>query len=270
MKKVVIVTGATSGVGKECAEVLSNRGYAVYGTVYGMELDPSWEKLPYRLLPCDITLQQSVENFVSQVQAEAGRVDALINCAGFGMGGGVEDTTVEEAKKQFETNFFGTHRMCRQVLPLMREQNEGMILTISSVAAEFTIPFQSFYSTSKMAVDGLMQAIRMECGEYGIKAASINPGDIRSGFTAARLQAAGLNPASPYYQKSMKSINTMKHDELSGMQPREVADRICILLEKDKLKVRYHIETKYKLLTFIKRFLPLRLIEVLLLKLYTD
>lgn len=268
MKKVVIVTGATSGIGEECAKALSSLGYIVYGTVYGIEMDTEWDNLPYHLLPCDITDQESVESFVSHVNEEAGGVDALINCAGFGMGGGVEDTTVEEAKKQFETNFFGTHRMCRQVLPLMRKRKGGIILSISSVASEFTVPFQSFYSTSKMVVDGLMQAIRMECKEYGIRCASINPGDIRSGFTANRMQVAGCNAESPYYEKSMKSINTMKNDELSGMHPKVVADKICRLMEKDNLKVRYHIETKYKILSFIKRFLPNKVIEFLLIKVY--
>ena len=107
-------------MGKACVEKLSARGHKVYGTVYGIDMDPEWKNLPYTLLPCDITDQASVETFLRQVKDEARRIDVLVNCAGFGFEGSVEDSTVEEAKLQFEVNFFGTHRMIREVMPIMR------------------------------------------------------------------------------------------------------------------------------------------------------
>lgn len=267
MSKVILVSGATSGIGLDCAEMLAARGHRVYGTGRRVSAEQE-EKKPYTLVRCDITDQQSVEECVASIINEAGRIDVLINCAGFGFGGGVEETTVEEAKAQFETNFFGTHRMCREVMPIMRRQGGGAIITVSSVAAEFTIPFQSFYSTSKMALDGMMQAIRMEGKPFKITATCVNPGDVRSGFTAARFQAAAIDPKSPYYEKTMKSINTMKKDEMNGMEPKRVAELICRLVVKKKLKVKYFIEAQYKAAMVLKRILPAQTVESLLMMLY--
>ena len=195
--KVIAVTGATSGMGKACVERLSAAGHRVYGTVFGMEMDPEWEKLPYTLLPCDITDQEAVAAFCTRIENEARRIDVLVNCAGFALEGGVEDTTVEEAKLQFEVNLFGTHRMIREVLPIMRRQGGGRIITISSFAAQApAVPFQGFYSMSKKALDGLTEALRLECKPFGVQATSINPADVKSDFTAHRLRAAALTPAS--------------------------------------------------------------------------
>ncbi len=192
MSKVIAVTGATSGMGKACVEKLSARGHKVYGTVYGIDMDPAWKNLPYKLLPCDITDQSSVEAFVAQVKEEANRIDVLVNCAGFGFEGSVEDTTVEEAKLQFEVNFFGTHRMIREVMPRHARAGGGKIVTISSLAAQVpSIPYSGFYSMSKKAVDGLVEALRVEGKPFGIQATSINPGDMKTDFTAAPRPGSG-------------------------------------------------------------------------------
>ncbi len=223
---------------------------------------------PYYLVRCDITHQASVEDLVNRVMAEQGRIDVLINCAGYGLGGGIEDTTVEEAQSQFNTNFFGTHRMIRAVLPVMRNQGQGKIITVSSVAAEFAIPFQSFYSTSKMALDGMMLALRMEVRPFGIEAACVNPGDVRSGFTDARNQAQGFNPESPYYEWTRQSVETMKKDEMAGMDPEQVARLVAALVDKKRLKAKYFVESKYKALMLLKRILPVSIVENLLTRLY--
>ncbi len=267
MSKVVIVSGGTSGIGQKCAEELSRRGYQVYAT--GRRIgDLPDEEVAYRLLRCDVTDQESVEKMISQVLDEQKRIDVLVNCAGFGLGGGVEDTTVEEAKEQFATNFFGTHRMIREVLPTMRQQRQGHIITISSMASEFAIPFQGFYSASKMALDGMMQALRMEVAPFGIEATCVNPGDVRSGFTGARHQAEGCRPGSPYYDWAMRSIETMSKDEMEGPGPEQVTSLICNLVEKKKLKPKYYVESQYKAVMLLKRFLPLSIVEKLLARLY--
>jgi len=265
MPKVVLVSGGTSGIGQRCAEELYKRGHTVYATGRRVRGD---EEVLYRLLRCDITDQEAVESLVSQVVSEQGRIDVLVNCAGFGLGGGVEDTAVEEAEEQFATNFFGTHRMIRQVLPVMREQGQGQIITVSSVASEFAIPFQGFYSASKMALDGMMLALRMEVKPFGIEAACVNPGDVRSGFTGARHQARGCCPDSPYFDMAMRSIETMKRDELAGMEPERVARLVAKLVDKKKLKPKYFVEGKYKAVMLLKRVLPLTTVEYLLGKLY--
>lgn len=270
MSKVIVVTGATSGMGKACVEALSAKGYRVYGTAYGVPVDPAWKELPYRLIPCDITSEHAVKSFYREVLEEAGRVDVLVNCAGFALEGGVEDTTVEEAKLQFEVNFFGTHRMIREVLPAMRKQGSGKIITICSLAAQVpAIPHQGFYSMSKKAVDGLTEALRMEMKPFGIQATNINPGDMKTDFTANRVRAKALQPGSPHYERALKSIESMKKSELSSQGPEVIASLVCKLVEAPKLKPRYFIEPKYKVLLFLMRFLSTARIEKIVESLYT-
>jgi len=267
---VIVVTGATSGMGKATIERLSVLGHRCYGTVYGIDMDPAWATLPYRLQPCDVTDQASVDDFVAWVLGEAGRIDVLVNCAGFGLGGGVEDTTVEEAEKQFDVNYFGAHRMTRAVMPAMRAQGGGRVISISSMASVFTIPFQSFYSSSKRALDALMEAVRMEGRAFGISACCVNPGDARTGFTAARVRARACVSGSPYYELAMRSIERMSRDEMRGMSPDRVARLICRLVAAPRVKPRYFVETKYKLIMLLKRLLPDTAVERLLMKIYIE
>jgi len=257
-------------MGKACAEMLSARGNSVYGTVYGVQMDPAWESLPYTLIPCDITVQPDVEAFYARARQEAGRIDVLVNCAGFGLEGSVEDVTVEEAKLQFEVNLFGTHRMIREVLPVMREQRSGRIITISSLAAQVpAIPHQAFYSMSKKAIDGLVEALRLECRPFGIQATSINPGDMKTDFTASRVRAAALRPGSPYYDHSEKSIETMRDSELGAQGPAVIGELVCRLVEARKLKPKYFVEPRYKALLFLMRFLSNAQAEKLIRSIYT-
>jgi NAD(P)-dependent dehydrogenase (short-subunit alcohol dehydrogenase family) len=254
--KVVAVTGATSGMGKACVEQLSAAGHKVYGTVFGVEMDPAWKQQPYTLMPCDITDQEAVDAFYARIEDEAERIDVLVNCAGFALEGGVEDTTVEEAKLQFEVNLFGTHRMIREVLPIMRRQGGGRIITISSIAAQApAVPFQGFYSMSKKALDGLTEALRLECKTFGVQATSIHPGDVKTDFTGHRVRAAALTPGSSYYDRSIKSINAMKESEMRSQGPEVIGRMVCRLVETKRLKPKYFVEPKYKLLLFLMRFM---------------
>lgn len=269
MGKVVAVTGATSGMGRASVEQLSAHGHRVYGTAFGVDMTPDWKSLPYTLIPCDITNAGDVETFYAQIREEAKRVDVLVNCAGFSLEGGVEDTTVDEARSQFEVNLFGTHRMIREVLPIMRDQGSGTIVTISSLAAQVpAVPFQGFYSMSKKALDGLTEALRMECRPFGIEATSINPGDMKTDFTANRVRAAALVPGSPYYEQSMKSINTMKNSELRSQGPEAIAALVCQLVERRNLKPKYFLGPKSKGLLLLMRFMSNARVEKLIASLY--
>jgi NAD(P)-dependent dehydrogenase (short-subunit alcohol dehydrogenase family) len=265
--KVILVVGGTSGIGQECAQRLA-QAHKVFAAGRRVDLEQEDKRGDIRWLRCDVTDQESVEQCVSRVLEQEGRIDVLIYCAGFALGGGVEDTSVEEARDQFETNFFGAHRVIRQVMPVMRKQGDGAIIVISSVASEFTIPFQSFYSTSKMALDGLVQAVRMEGTPFGIKAACVNPGDVQSGFTAARKQAAGYNENSPYFLMTKSSIESMKRDETMGMNPESVARLVVRLVEAKQLKPKYFVELKYKAVMVLKRILPVSIVEKLLVSMY--
>jgi len=267
--KVIAVTGATSGMGKACVEELSAAGHRVYGTVFGMEMDPEWSALPYTLIPCDITDQEEVAAFYARIEEGAKRIDVLVNCAGFALEGGVEDTAVEEARRQFEVNLFGTHRMIREVLPIMRQQGGGRIITVSSFAGQVpAIPFQGFYSMSKKALDGLTEALRMECKAFGVQATSINPGDVKTDFTGHRVRAAALTPESPYYEQSVHSIDVMRESEVGSQGPEVIGRLVCQLVEKRTLKPRYLVEPKYKMLLFLMRFLSKARVEKLIESVY--
>jgi len=266
---VIAVTGATSGLGKACAEALSSKGHRVYGTVFGIDMDPAWDSLPYTLMPCDITDQEAVAAFCTRIREEAKRIDVLVNCAGFAFEGGVEDTTVEEAKLQFEVNLFGTHRMIREVLPTMRAQGGGRIITIGSLAAQApAVPFQAFYSMSKKALDGLTEALRIECKPFGIQATSINPGDVKTDFTAHRARAAAMTPESPYYERSIQSVDAMKASEMSSRGPEAIGRLVCELVERKTLKPKYFIEPTTKLVLFLMRFMSNRGAERLVESIY--
>ena len=193
---VVLVTGASSGIGKACAELLFARGCRVYGTSRQapralVEARTSDLAPLLRMIPLDVTSDDSVDAAVGVVLACEGRLDAVVNNAGFGVAGAAELTTIEEAREQFETNFFGTVRVCRAVLPVMRQQGSGRILNISSIAGRIGIPFQAFYSASKFAIEGFSEALRMEVAPFGVKVVLIEPGDFRTGFTAARKWRTG-------------------------------------------------------------------------------
>jgi NAD(P)-dependent dehydrogenase (short-subunit alcohol dehydrogenase family) len=195
---VVLVTGASSGIGKACAERLFARGCRVYGTSRQAPRALAEARMSdlapmLRMIPLDVTSDASVDAAVGVVVACEGRIDAVVNNAGFGVAGAAELTTIEEAREQFETNFFGTVRVCRAVLPVMRQQGSGRILNVSSIAGRIGIPFQAFYSASKFAIEGFSEALRMEVAPFGVKVVLIEPGDFRTGFTAARRLARGAS-----------------------------------------------------------------------------
>jgi short-subunit dehydrogenase len=268
MGQKIVVTGATSGIGKEICILLSENNYEVYGTTLNADSEEETTGRAYSLHPCDITDQDSVENFVKWVVEKAGTIDVLVNCAGFGFGGGVEDSTTEEAMRQFNVNLFGTHRITRQILPVMREHGGGRVITIGSMASMFPIPFQGFYSASKMALEGMNMALRMEGKSFNIDATTINPGDVKSDFTVNRGLAAACVQGSTYYDLAMKSIQEMIRSEQNGMSPAVVAQKVLKVISKKRLKPKYLIETKYKVLIFLRRFLSDLMVERILLKLY--
>jgi len=159
-QKVVLITGASSGFGKATAEALHARGFCVYATTRAVPAPH--DAGSYRSIPMDVDSEVTVAEAVERILREQGRIDVLVNNAGFGVAGAIEDTTVEEARAQLETNFLGTHRLCRAVLPIMRKQRSGRIVNISSLAGLVSVPFQAFYCATKFAVEAYTEALRME------------------------------------------------------------------------------------------------------------
>lgn len=274
--KVVIVTGASSGIGKATAEYLMSKGFHVYGTSRKAEgrFDEGHTREDPKsggfidMIPLDVTSSTSVEIAVNTVLSREGRIDVLVSNAGTGIAGSVEDVSMDEARSQFETNFFGALRMIKFILPIMREQGFGKIIVLSSVAGVISIPYQAHYSSSKFAIEGLIEALRYEIAPFGIKACIVEPGDTKTGFTGNRTIAGISNEKSPYYERFSRSLARMEHDEQNGVPPIAVARVIYKMMLKKNPPVRTTVGFQYKSILFLKRILPTRIVEMLVGMLY--
>ncbi|MBQ9994068.1 MAG: SDR family oxidoreductase [Clostridia bacterium] len=259
--KIALVTGGSSGIGKQTALALRARGC----TVYEMSRKPSdIEGLTH--LTGDVTDEASVRAAVGEIIAREGRIDILVNNAGFGISGATEFTELDAAKKQMDVNFFGMVNVCRAVIPHMREAGGGKIVNISSVAAVTPIPFQTFYSASKAAINAYSLALANEVLPFGISVCAIMPGDIKTNFTAMReKQCIGDDV---YGGRISRSVARMEHDEQNGMSP-EIAGRyIAKISAKRRIKPLYAIRADYKLVAVLAKLLPARLLNYILGKLY--
>ena len=168
---------------------------------------------------------------MAAVLGEQGRIDALVNNAGAGYAGALEDTSLEEARAQFETNFFGMHRLCRAVLPAMRAQSGGRIVNMSSLGGFVSVPFQGFYCASKFAVEAYSEALRMEVRPFGIHVSMIEPGDYATGFTASRRMVAGADGGSAYAERCRRAVSQMAQDESGNTGIGPVMRKVLAVLE---------------------------------------
>jgi NAD(P)-dependent dehydrogenase (short-subunit alcohol dehydrogenase family) len=270
--RVALVVGASSGMGKACAEFLHARGYYVYGTsrkaVYPADASYRREDGFLVLIPLDVTDEESVQRAVQFVLAQEGQINILLNCAGYGLGGAVEDISRQEARDIFETNLFGMISCCQQVLPAMRAQGSGLIVNISSVAGFISLPFQSMYSASKYAVEAMTEALRMEVKPFGIKVSLLDPGDVNTGFTAARrtAKAAATNPV--YRERHQKAVDEMIRSETSGPGPEVVVREFARILDSNNPPVRRVVGLQYKVGALLKRLLPASVVERIVEKMY--
>ena len=258
---VVIITGASSGIGKAIAEFLMEKGYKVYGTSRKQSAGDIVAKAAagegfIKMLQLDVCSEESVGDAIGWVLAAEGRIDVVINNAGMGIAGSIEDTSPEEAFKQFDTNFFGMHRVIRQVLPAMRKQGSGLIVNISSVAAVFPIPYQAMYVACKAAVEGLSGCLRNEVRPFGIKVALVEPGDTKTGFTDSRVISTASDENSAYAGFFRKSLDVMIRDETNGPDPVVVAREVYRVMKRRNPPVRVVVGLKYKIFVFIVRIIP--------------
>jgi NAD(P)-dependent dehydrogenase (short-subunit alcohol dehydrogenase family) len=253
MSKVVLITGISSGFGKYTSEYLIGKKYIVYGTAR-KQTDV---KEGIQLLIADVTDQASVDKAIETIIAKEGRIDVLINNAGMGLGGPIEDYLEEEAAIQMNTNFMGTFRMCKSVLPQMRKQKSGLIINTSSIGGLMGLPFQGFYSASKYAVEGFSEALRYEVKNFGINVVLINPGDFKTQFTANRKSIAHVDGKSAYYEQFSKSLSIIEKDETNGCDPIMLARKIACIIEKKNPSARYIIASfEQKFAVWLKNILP--------------
>ena len=185
----------------------------------------------------DVDDDASVGKAIDKVSRTEGRLDVVVNCAGFGIAGAIEDTPIEMAQAQFNTNVFGAMRVWKMVLPLMRRQRAGLIVNVTSIAGELSLPFQGLYSASKFAVEGLSDALSVEVRPFGIDVVLVQPGDFRTGFTDARKVAS--NGDSAYAERAGRALEIAARDERAGADPRLVARLIERIVDSRRRNLRY-------------------------------
>jgi len=253
MKKVVLITGISSGFGKETASMLANRGHIVYGTIRrDCPTDPA-----IHVLNMDLTQPESIDKAVSDVLLKEGRIDVLINNAGMHLGGPVEMTPPEDFKRQIDTNFNGVVHVIQKVLPAMREAGKGTIVNISSIGGLMGLPFQGFYSAAKFALEGLSEALRMELKAFNIKVVVVNPGDFKTSNTINRKNITENGSENPYAEQFLKTKSIFEKDETGGWHPSILARRLCRIVESKKPRDHYVVGSfDQKLAVVLKNLIP--------------
>lgn len=262
MNQIVVITGASSGIGLCTGALFADKGYKVYSLSRSCPPDS-------RLLhiSTDVSSESSVKSAVEQIMKAEGRIDIFINNAGFGISGAAETTLLEDAKRQFDVNFFGMFLCVKHVLPFMRAAGKGKIINVSSVAAVLPVPYQSFYSCAKSAVNAFTLALANEVKPFGISVTAVMPGDIKTGFTSARKK----NPTSDeaYREREERAVSRMEKDEQNGMPPTAVAKCIYKAALKKRPKPLYTVGFQYKTLVALAKFLPAGIVNKIEGKIYS-
>lgn len=265
--KVVLITGASSGIGKCTAEFMAKQGYKVYGGSRRGGEDIDFDEGFIKMFKLDVCNDESIQAAVNTVLEVEGRIDILINAAGIGICGSVEEVSGDEALMQIDTNYLGVVRMLNAVLSHMREARNGLVVNIGSVGGIFSIPFQTHYSSSKYALEALTEGLRIEMKPFNVRATLVEPGDTKTSFTVSRVYAEKAKHSN-YGREFKASIAQMEHDESTGKGPETVTAVIMKAVESSNPPVRRTVGMSYKCLVFLKRLLPSRLLEALLTLIY--
>ncbi len=262
MKKVILVTGASSGIGLACANALHQKGHIVYGSARNAS---RLEGMAFKPIDLDVTDDSSANTAIRKIIQAEGAIDVLVNNAGNGVAGPAYAMPAESAKKQFEVNFFGVVRMCCAVLPAMIEKQQGLIINVGSLAGLFGLPYQSMYCASKFAVEGYSESLRMELRNTGIKVVVINPGDYKTGFTGSREKTA-FNINNPKLEAEYNTaVTNIEKDENKGQNPEGLAKKLCSIVDDRTPSHRYLIGAIGQTIApTLKRVLPGPLFEKLM------
>ncbi|MGX8712192.1 MAG: SDR family oxidoreductase [bacterium] len=251
MQQVIIITGASSGFGKATAELLASKGHIVYGLCRRPMEDNT---IRYR--QCDVRNREQIAAVVTEIIAEQGRVDVLVNNAGMGIGGALELATEEEIDLQMGTNFMGCVNMCQAILPYMRKARNGKIINLSSIGGVMGLPYQGFYSASKFAIEGFTETLSAEVRGFGIRVCMVEPGDFATGFTGSRKNSQATLDNPDYGPIFRRSLAIIEKEENGGLKPEVLARRIAKLVEKKNPPLRNVVANLEQWLsTVIKRVL---------------
>jgi NAD(P)-dependent dehydrogenase (short-subunit alcohol dehydrogenase family) len=257
IQRVVLITGASSGVGQCTARLLSQRGDKVFGTSRN---PASADRIPgVEMLSLDVRADASVRACVDDVVNLGGRLDVLINNAGYELAGALEELSLEEARAQFETNFFGVVRMVNAVLPLMRRQKRGYIINVSSLAGLSAIPFLGIYSASKFALEGYTEVLRHEVQPFNIHVALTEAGFLRTPMSNNR--QIGAHPTTEYDPWRQRALNAIRASEDKAPGPELVANTLLAITSSKTPRLRYLIGPQAKSVARLRRFLSAGMFE---------
>ncbi|TCK68968.1 short-subunit dehydrogenase [Winogradskyella wandonensis] len=265
MSKVVLITGGSSGIGKSIGNYLVVKGYQVYGTSRNPDRYPDSQ---FPLVALDVTKPETITSCITNILKTTETIDVLINNAGAGITGPMEEIPDEELKRNFETNLFGPISVIKSVLPNMRKQQSGLIINITSIAGYMGLPYRGAYSASKGALELVTEAFRMETKSFGIHMCNVAPGDFATNIAAGRYHAPVLDN-SPYKEKYGDTLKTMDAHVDSGGNPDEVAKVIYKIINTTHPKIHYKVGAfMQKFSIVLKRILPDKVYERLLMNHY--
>ncbi len=264
MSKVVFITGASSGIGKSIANYLHEKNYKVYGT----SRNPKNVDVAFNMVALDVTKEETIKTAIEEVVQKEGKIDVLINNAGKGITGPIEDTPTEEMRDNFETNFFGVINVIKEVLPYMREQKQGLIINTTSIAAYMGLPFRGIYSASKGALELITESLSMEVKAFGVKVVNVAPGDFATNIAAGRYHTPVFE-SSAYKEKYAENLALMDNHVDSGADPIQMAKKVQAIIETKKPKIHYKVGAfMEKFSIVLKRILPDKVYEKLLMNHY--
>ncbi|SFW17512.1 Short-chain dehydrogenase [Sinomicrobium oceani] len=265
MSQVVLITGGSSGIGKCIGEFLVSKGYKVYGTSRNPERVKGSQ---FPLLRMDVRERESISGAVDELLRTEARIDVLINNAGVGITGPLEEIPDTEILNNFETNVFGPMRVIQAVLPMMRQQQKGLIINVTSIAGYMGLPYRGIYSASKGALELLTEALRMEIKAFGVEAVNIAPGDFATNIAAGRYHAP-VKEGSPYEKVYGDVLRTMNDHVNSGGDPQDMARAVYSVMQKKSPAVHYKVGAfMQKFSIVLKRILPDKTYERLLMNHY--
>lgn len=265
MKKVVLITGASSGIGKSIGDFLINQNFTVYGT----SRNPSnYKNSNFSLLQLDVNDVDSIDKSIAIIIKKEGRIDVLINNAGKGITGPLEETPIIEIKKTFDTNFFGVMQVCNAVLPKMRKQKSGLIINISSIAGDMGLPYRGIYSASKAALSIYTETLRLETKQFNINVIDVAPGDFATNIAAGRFHSPLLKN-SAYKKHYSRVLEQIDSEVDGGLQPIIMAKSIAKIINKTSPKPKYRIGSLLQKAAYkIKFLLPDTIFEKIMIKQY--
>lgn len=263
MKRVVFITGASSGIGEAIATNLYNSGYIVYGGNRNIKIGKAFN---FHFLQLDVRDEKSIQTAINFVIQKEGRIDILINNAGLGMIGAIEDTSISESKSIFETNVFGLHAMCNTVIPHMRKQKNGLIINVSSIAGRVGLPYRGIYNATKHAIEGFTEALSMELIPFNIKVIILEPGDFRTNInTNRKIAKKALDPSSVYYKSFNRTLEQVHEEIESAWTPDKIANDVDRIINYKYPRLRFvSAPIKQKLTLIMHKILPARMYEAII------